>query len=336
MCGRGMFTSTMEEVRRWARAEGAKGRGCEGGGVDDGGGWEGRANVGPGTAVPVVVRRGWAEREVRLMRWGLVPSWMPADSRPDFFRMFNARGETVASKPVFSTLLHAKRDKQDTDAKRGRCLVSCDGFYEWLAVEDGPSRKKRKQPYLVRRKDGERLRLAGLWDTWAPARGGGDDEGPRDMETFTIVTVGASDQISWLHDRMPAVLPTFEDGERWLDGSSDTRDLLVPLDKALGELAWHPVDPAMSKLEVQGAQATDPWTPPRAGGDIRDAFGKGRKGVKREPPAPTPSSEAPSPSPKKRPTPEVSHGQRTLSAFFKPAPHPTGARKGGGDDEDIS
>ena len=57
------------------------------------------------------------------MAWGLVPSWTKMGDKLDFFRMFNARSETVPEKSVFSRLLGAKR-----------CIVPLNGFYEWAQV----------------------------------------------------------------------------------------------------------------------------------------------------------------------------------------------------------
>eukprot|EP00892_Ulva_mutabilis_P001789 jgi/Ulvmu1/11610/UM008_0011.1 len=70
------------------------------------------------------------------MRWGLVPSFTKAGEKPNFFRMFNARSETVLSKSIFSRLL-----------KTNRCIVCVDGFYEWKDEHKG------KQPYYIYLKD---------------------------------------------------------------------------------------------------------------------------------------------------------------------------------------
>ena len=60
---------------------------------------------------------------ISARRWGLVPSFNKKDTKPDYFRMFNARSETVAEKSVFSRLLHSRR-----------CIVLLNGFYEWKKV----------------------------------------------------------------------------------------------------------------------------------------------------------------------------------------------------------
>src|SRR5215470_12324066 len=83
-------------------------------------------NVAPTKAVYAVLTRGEraepakdVARELRVVRWGLVPSW--AKDPAIGSRMINARVETVDAKPSFRSAF----------AKR-RCLLPADGFYEWL------------------------------------------------------------------------------------------------------------------------------------------------------------------------------------------------------------
>lgn len=49
------------------------------------------------------------ERRLATMRWGLVPSFTKPGDRIDFFRMFNARSETLVHKPAFRRLVSARR-----------------------------------------------------------------------------------------------------------------------------------------------------------------------------------------------------------------------------------
>ena len=90
-------------------------------------------NIAPTQPVPiVVVPKAAAERHMKLVRWGLLPSW----SKDANSGIINARAETVAEKPSF---LHAFR--------RRRCLIPANGFYEWQTV-DG-----RKQPFNLESSD---------------------------------------------------------------------------------------------------------------------------------------------------------------------------------------
>ncbi|CAM9828527.1 unnamed protein product, partial [Discosporangium mesarthrocarpum] len=55
-----------------------------------------RHNAHPGNATPVVYNTSGSGPAMRSMRWGLVPSYTKRGERPNHFRMFNARSETVS------------------------------------------------------------------------------------------------------------------------------------------------------------------------------------------------------------------------------------------------
>src|SRR5437660_12430880 len=109
-------------------------------------------NVAPTKRVYAVLTRKSEEdepakaRELRVVRWGLVPSWAKDSSGSG--RLINARAETVAVKPAFRRAF----------AKR-RCILPADGYYEWQVVPG--EGKQRKQPYFIHREDGGSLAFAG-------------------------------------------------------------------------------------------------------------------------------------------------------------------------------
>jgi putative SOS response-associated peptidase YedK len=88
-----------------------------------------------------------AERAVeRLvpMRWGLVPRWWNKTLKDVRMATFNARAETVETKPFFRDAF-----------KRNRCLIPMSGYYEWQDTPDG------KQPwYFTARDDSSALTAA--------------------------------------------------------------------------------------------------------------------------------------------------------------------------------
>src|ERR1700728_3445734 len=86
---------------------------------------------------------GAIERQLRIVRWGLVPFW--AKDVKIGSRMLNARAGTVAEKPAFRRAFAQRR-----------CLLPADGYYEWQQVEGG------KQPIYISRADGRSLAFAGL------------------------------------------------------------------------------------------------------------------------------------------------------------------------------
>jgi putative SOS response-associated peptidase YedK len=191
-------------------------------------------NVTPRAEVPIVaVSRG--RRVLDLVRWGLVPSWAKELSIGD--RQINARASSVTTKPAYKRAF----------VKR-RAIVPADGFYEWQPV---PGRKQ-KQPWFIRRRDGEPLAFAGLWEIWHdPAR---RDDAPR-IRSCTIITTDANDVVQPLHDRMPVVLPESE-WDRWLDPTFQDidvlRTLLVPAPAAAFE-AW-PVTSLVNKADNNGPE----------------------------------------------------------------------------------
>ena len=197
-------------------------------------------NVAPRADVPVIAER-HGERVLDVVRWGLVPFWAKDAKVGD--RMINARAETVLTSGAF------KRPFE-----RRRCIVPADGFYEWEKLEPtaaaGTGKPKvRKQPWFIRRRDGEPLAFAGLWDIWH------DPEVPRDsdapaLRSCTIITTHANDLVAPIHERMPVVLPEAQ-WDTWL--SVDNRDtanltkLLEPVPSA--ELEMWPVSTLVNKAD---------------------------------------------------------------------------------------
>lgn len=52
------------------------------------------------------------------------------------------------------------RGMWNTMKQKKRCIILCQGFYEWLKKNGG----KEKIPHFVKRKDGQLMCFAGLWD----------------------------------------------------------------------------------------------------------------------------------------------------------------------------
>ena len=100
-----------------------------------------RYNIAPTQPVPVVILENGG-RHFRLMRWGLIPSWVK-DPRK-FTLLINARSETVLEKPAFKNAI-----------KRRRCLIPADGYYEWQDASG------RKRPFFIHRRDGQPVGFAG-------------------------------------------------------------------------------------------------------------------------------------------------------------------------------
>ena len=178
-------------------------------------------------------------RELRVVRWGLVPFWAKDPSAGG--RLINARAETVAVKPAFRRAF----------AKR-RCILPADGYYEWQAVsEEG---KKRKQPYFIYRTDGEVLAFAGIYDLWR------DEALPEDHEkawlwTAAIITTQATDDVGQIHDRMPMVISR-DHWADWLDpGNTEPGQVQATMLPAMaGGLTSYPVSMAVNSVRNNGSE----------------------------------------------------------------------------------
>ncbi|MCW2779688.1 MAG: hypothetical protein JWR35_137 [Marmoricola sp.] len=211
-------------------------------------------NVAPTKEVYAVLERaarssgdptGPAERQLRVLTWGLVPFWAKDFSIGS--RMINARMETVAEKPAFRRAFEKRR-----------CVLPADGYYEWYpTAEKTKAGKPKKQPYFIRPKDGGILAMAGLYEIWRdPARA--EDDPERFSWTCTVLTTTAEDSLGHIHDRMPLMLSPERYAE-WLDPTvhrSDLVDLLEPA--APGLLEAYPVAPLVSNVKNNGPELIEP------------------------------------------------------------------------------
>lgn len=171
-----------------------------------------RYNIAPSQSIPAV-RVSQGQREIAILRWGLVPRW--ANDPAIGNRMINARAETVAEKPAYRDAFRHRR-----------CLVPADGFYEWQA------HGKQKQPHYIHRPDGSVFAIAGIWE---PSIGEGEPD------TVAILTTTPNAVTRQIHDRMPAIIQE-KDFDAWLDPATPPAALQALL-KPLSDdaLTSHPV-----------------------------------------------------------------------------------------------
>lgn len=164
-------------------------------------------NIAPQSFQPVVrLQPETGERELTVMRWGLVPFW--ASNTRMAFSTINAKSESIATSPTFREAW-----------KRRRCLVPAEWFYEWQKLEE-----KQKQPYAIAMEDGRLFAFAGLWDAWK------DEATGQVLETYTIITTAPNELLEPIHDRMPVIVAR-EDYQRWMapaDSANLPVDLLKP------------------------------------------------------------------------------------------------------------
>jgi putative SOS response-associated peptidase YedK len=225
MCGRFSSTSQLQFLLEQFRAEPM--------GVE---GHQPSWNVAPASDILVVTASPDGARQLRELRWGLVPRWAKDPSGAN--RMINLRAETVREKKGWKSTLARKR-----------CIIPIDGFYEWQDQGKG----QRKQPFYITSRDFTPLALAGLWATWR------DPDSGEELFTCTILTTSANDLMEPVHHRMPVILAA-EDWDAWLDPeNTDTEELAKLLAPAPEEmLTLWPVDPAVGNVRNNRPELQEP------------------------------------------------------------------------------
>jgi putative SOS response-associated peptidase YedK len=186
------------------------------------------------------------ERQLRVLSWGLVPSWAKDPSIGN--RMINARMESVAEKPAYKKAFAVRR-----------CLLPADGYYEWYATsQKTKAGKPLKQPFFIHPADGSIMAMAGLYEIWRdPTRS--EDDPNRFRWTCTVLTTSAEDDLGHIHDRMPLLVEK-DRYAAWLDPTvsepEDLLSLLVPA--APGRLEAYPVSTEVNSVKNNGPELLEP------------------------------------------------------------------------------
>lgn len=120
-------------------------------------------------------------------------------------RVINARSETALEKPMFRAPLLADAES----VKSGRCLIPASSYFEW------ETREGKKVKYRLRPAPEGLFTFAGVYRSEAGSQ----------TPVFVILTAPAASGISFIHDRMPLILPE-EQREAWL-GSGETAARLL-------------------------------------------------------------------------------------------------------------
>ena len=135
----------------------------------------------------------------RAMRWGFARF----DGKG---KVINARSESVLEKTMF----RAPMLTQAQTAQSGRCLIPASAYFEW------ETREKQKIKYKLRPAKEGLFTFAGLYRS----------EAGSDTPVFVILTAPAAQGISFIHDRMPLILPP-EQREAWLNQPDAAAHLLA-------------------------------------------------------------------------------------------------------------
>jgi putative SOS response-associated peptidase YedK len=215
-------------------------------------------NVAPTKAAPVVLTRAVrgdagarAEapptRQLRLLTWGLVPSW--SQDVKVGLRMTNARAESLLGKSSFAKAAASRR-----------CLVPADGWYEWQVSPTAMDARgrPRKQPFFIRRGDREPMAMAGLYEFWRD-KSLAEDDPDAWLTTYAIITTAAEPGLDRIHDRQPLVLERAS-WEDWLDPTAnDLSRVRAHLEfSGPGRFDAYPVSMAVNSWRNNGAQLLEP------------------------------------------------------------------------------
>lgn len=196
-----------------------------------------RFNIAPTQPILVVDAGLDGRRHLRLVRWGLIPSWTKEAKTQSL--LFNARAETAADKPSFRTAMRHRR-----------CLVPASGFFEWRRIG------ATKQPYYIRPRDGSPMAFAGITETWLGADGS-------EIDTGAILTTTANRLMAPLHERMPVILDP-ANWDAWLDCGrnrpQDVAALMRPADDGLLEAI--PVSERVNSVAQDDPALIEPLSEP--------------------------------------------------------------------------
>ena len=186
-----------------------------------------RFNVAPATAVTVLRQEEARGLCAERITWGWRPHWVTDRAAP-----INARAEKVAHGAFFRAIWPH------------RAITPIDGWYEWVD-EGGP----RKQPYLIRRRDGRPALCASI------GRFKGDEQ-----DGFVIITADAQGGMVDMHDRRPVVLAP-ELARSWLDPALEgerAEQMALHLGEPAEAFEWYRVSPAVGNVRNQGPELIRP------------------------------------------------------------------------------
>ena len=146
----------------------------------------------PTDIVPVIASNRSRQRAVFPMKWGFTGKTL----------LMNARVETVAVKPTF-------RDAW----KSHRCIVPASYYFEWEHLIGNNGKTKTGDKYAIQPQGSCMTWLCGLYRF------------ENDMPFFVILTREPGEQIRFIHDRMPLILPEHMVNS-WIDPDADPEELV--------------------------------------------------------------------------------------------------------------
>ena len=152
----------------------------------------------------VVVLSDKGERLLKSMYWGFIPSWVKDEDMAAYDKPNNSRSETVIRN------LTEGRGMYFQAMHTGRCILTATGWCEWTGE------KGSKVAHRLSVRGSEFVSFAGLY-TFRPGFPG---------LSCTMLTTAAKGKAAEFHERVPVVLLSQEDEDRWLNPKSSPRELV--------------------------------------------------------------------------------------------------------------
>lgn len=190
-----------------------------------------RYNVAPTTQVALLHLQGEV-LHADPVRWGWRPHWAKDRAAP-----INARVEKVAHGPFFRAIWPH------------RAITPIDNWFEWVD-EGGP----KKQPYLIRRRDGAPILCAAIGQL--PDA----DEGPGEHDGFVIITADSAGGMVDIHDRRPVVLAP-DLAREWLDPATPkerAEQMVLHQGEPAEAFEWFKVSATVGNIRNEGADQIKP------------------------------------------------------------------------------
>jgi len=163
--------------------------------------------IAPTDTAPVLANNRSLNVTPFAMKWGYTMS--------NGMLVFNARSEEAAEKPLF----------RDGMAQR-RCLVPAAHYYEWEKIG------KQKVKYAIKPTDSEILYMAGIYRI------------ENGTPVFSILTREPANSISFIHDRMPVILPRDMMND-WLNPHFNANEVLQ---SAVLDISYNLAGPKQERL----------------------------------------------------------------------------------------
>ncbi|XP_035894368.1 abasic site processing protein HMCES [Anopheles stephensi] len=222
-------------------------------------------NVAPTDVTPVLVSAvhfddsaDSGDRLLVPMMWGMVPRWHKGDFRKHGLTTNNCRLEGLAFSKLYGPPLAAGQ----------RCVIVCEGFYEWQTVK--PMKPSDRPAFFVHMPQDENikmedkstwqsgnggqlqlLRIAGLFDVW-------NDENGDKLYSYTVITFETEGPFSSIHHRSPAILETDAQVSDWLDFKRVPANRALNLLQPCQSLKWYRVSNIVNNSRNKSDQCNKP------------------------------------------------------------------------------